>query len=154
MDLKKQDQQFMLEALSLAEASVKNGNEPFGAVLVKNNKIVFSSENQINSISDPTYHAEHGLIRNFCQQAKIMDLTEYTLYSSCEPCFMCSGGMVWSKLGRLVFSAYDTDLNAILGEKGSEPSRIVFEHSVWSPSITGGVLREQGVKVLNDYFSI
>ncbi|MBU5593838.1 nucleoside deaminase [Amphibacillus sp. MSJ-3] len=153
MDLKKIDEQFTLKAISLAELSKKQGNEPFGAVLVKDNTIVFTNENQIHTMSDPTFHAEHGLIRRFCQENKISDLSEYTLYSSCEPCFMCSGAMVWSKLGRLVFSAYAKDLDKILGEKEEAPSSLVFQHSVWTPEVTGGVLREKGVQLLESYFS-
>lgn len=153
MPTKKLDETFMLEALALAEQAVQKGNEPFGSVLVKDNQIVFTNENQIHSLSDPTFHAEHGLIRSFCQQQQIMDLSDYTLYSSCEPCFMCSGAMVWSKLGRLVFSAYAQDLDAILGEKGEEPSRLVFEHSGWSPTVTGGVLQQKGIEILENYFS-
>lgn len=153
MPTKNLDETFMLEALALAEQAVQKGNEPFGSVLVKDDQIVFTNENQIHSLSDPTFHAEHGLIRSFCQQQQIMDLSDYTLYSSCEPCFMCSGAMVWSKLGRLVFSAYAKDLDAILGEKGEEPSRLVFEHSGWSPAVTGGVLQEKGIEILDNYFS-
>lgn len=148
------DEHFMEIALSLAELAVTNGNEPFGAVLVKDNEVVFTNENQINSLSDPTFHAEHGLIRQFCHVNNIMDLSDYTLYSSCEPCFMCSGSMVWSRLGRLVFSASAKDLGQILGEQSeTEPSKIVFSHSVWSPQVTDNILRETGVKLLKKYFA-
>ena len=58
------------------------------AVLVKNGKIVFTNENQIYTRHDPTFHGEAGLIREFCAKTSITDLHDYTLYSSCEPCFM------------------------------------------------------------------
>lgn len=57
------DQIFMKEALALSKAAVAHGNEPFGAVLVKDGKIVFSNENQIHTRHDPTFHGEAGLIR-------------------------------------------------------------------------------------------
>ena len=82
------DQGFMQEAIRLSELAVEHGNEPFGAVLVKDGEIVFSNENQIYTASDPTFHAEAGLLRRFCAQTGITDLRAYTLYSSCEPCFM------------------------------------------------------------------
>lgn len=147
------DEQFMREALALAQAAAERGNEPFGALLVRDGTVVMTNENQIFSASDPTYHAEHGLIRNFCHQMGLMDLSDYTLYTSCEPCFMCSGAMVWSKLGRLVFSAYAKDLDEMLGEKGEEPSHTVFTHSCRSPAVTGGILREEGVRLLAAYFA-
>lgn len=100
-----QDETFMKKAIELSKLAVEHGNEPFGAVLVKNDQIVFTNENQIYTRHDPTFHGEASLIREFCAQTAITDLHEYTLYSSCEPCFMCSGAMVWVKLGRLVYGA-------------------------------------------------
>ena len=94
------DEIFMKEAIRLSQLAVSHGNEPFGAVLVKDGEIIFSNENQIYTGSDPTFHAEAGLLRRFCAETHITDLREYTLYSSCEPCFMCCGAMVWTKLGR------------------------------------------------------
>ncbi len=79
-------------------------------------------------------------------------MSEYTLYSSCEPCFMCSGAMVWTKLGRLVYAASNVDLCNILGEEGSACSRMVFEHSPFKPQVTAGVLREESMAILRDYF--
>ena len=91
----------MKQALALAEKGHGwvNPNPMVGAVLVKDGKIVFSNENQIYTKHDPAFHGEAGLIREFCARTAITDLHEYTLYSSCEPCFMCSGAMVWVKLG-------------------------------------------------------
>ena len=140
------DEIFMKEAIRLSQLAVSHGNEPFGAVLVKDGEIIFSNENQIYTGSDPTFHAEAGLLRRFCAETHITDLREYTLYSSCEPCFMCCGAMVWTKLGRLVYGASDIDLCSILHE-------IVFEHSPWKPQVTSGVLRDESLKILTAYFS-
>ena len=113
---------------------------------------MFTNENQIYTKHDPTFHAEFGLIRDFCAASGITDLHEYTLYSSCEPCFMCSGAMVWVKLGRLVYGAGNTDLENILGNKGCECSEMVFENSFWKPQVTAGVLREKSMDILASYF--
>lgn len=147
------DEYFMRQAITLSEQAVKHGNEPFGAVLVKDDQIVFTNENQIYTMHDPSFHGEAGLIRRFCAETGITDLHEYTMYSSCEPCFMCSGAMVWVKLGRLVYAASNIDLEAIFGKKGCNCSRIVFDNSSWKPEVTEGVLREESLKVLSDYFS-
>ena len=147
------DKIYMKKAIELAKAAVEHGNEPFGAVLVKDDEIVFTNENQIYTKHDPTFHGEAGLIREFCEKIGITDLHEYTIYASCEPCFMCSGAMVWVKLGRLVYGASNDDLEKILGnEGGCNCSRIVFENSFWKPDVTEGVLREESVKVLEEYF--
>ena len=147
------DKIYMKKAIELAKAAVEHGNEPFGAVLVKDDEIVFTNENQIYTKHDPTFHGEAGLIREFCEKIGITDLHEYTMYASCEPCFMCSGAMVWVKLGRLVYGASNDDLEKILGnEGGCNCSRIVFENSFWKPDVTEGVLREESIKVLEEYF--
>lgn len=146
------DTKFMKEAIEVAKKAVEHGNEPFGAVLVKDGKIVYKNENQIYTKNDFTEHAEIGLIRRFTQKTGITDLSEYTLYSSCEPCYMCSGAMVWAKLGKLVYGASDIDLCEIIGATGSECSKIVFENSHYSPQVVSGVLREESIALLKEYF--
>lgn len=148
-----QDEVFMKKAIELSRLAVEHGNEPFGAVLVKDNEIVFTNENQIYTKHDPTFHGEAGLIREFCEKTGITDLREYTMYSSCELCFMCSGAMVWVKLGRLVCGASNIDLENILGNEGCNCSKIVFENSFWKPRITEGVLRGESLVILKEYFS-
>ena len=147
-----QDEVFMRKAIELSRLAVEHGNEPFGAVLVKNNEMVFTNENQIYTRHDPTFHGEAGLIREFCAQTGITDLQEYTMYSSCEPCFMCSGAMVWIKLGRLVYAASNMELEKILGNEGCNCSKMVFDNSFWQPQVTAGVLREESLVILNAYF--
>ena len=142
----------MAEALRLSRQAVAHGNEPFGAVLVKDGQIVFSNENQIHTRHDPTFHGELGLLRRFCDETGITDLRDYTLYSSCEPCFMYSGAMVWVQLGRLVYGASNRDLEGILGREGSDCSAIVFANSHHRPEVTAGVLRDDCLQVLRDYF--
>ena len=146
------DELFMKKAIELAKQAVARGNEPFGAVLVKDGEIVFTSENQVHTKHDPTYHAEMSLIRDFCTFTGVPDLREYTLYSSCEPCFMCSGAIVYAKVGCLVYAASHSDLESILGKPDCECSRIVFDNSSWKPQVTAGVLRDESVQVLKEYF--
>ena len=100
-DIMSNHEYFMKEAIKLSASAMEHGNEPFGAVLVKDGEIVCTYENQIHTMINPTLHGETGLISKFCQETGITDLSEYTLYSSCEPCFMCSGALVWAKLGEL-----------------------------------------------------
>ena len=146
------DEIFMKQAIELSKKAVKHGNEPFGAVLVKDGEVVFTNENQIYTRHDPTFHGEAGLIREFCAETGITDLRDYIMYSSCEPCFMCSGAMVWVKLGRLVYGASNIDLENILGNEGCNCSKMVFDNSFWHPAVTPGVLREESLAVLKEYF--
>ncbi len=148
-----QDELFMKRAIELSKQAVAHGNEPFGAVLVKDGEVVFTNENQIYSRHDPTFHGEAGLLREFCAQTGITDLHEYTMYSSCEPCFMCSGAMVWVKLGRLVYGAGNNDLEELLGNEGCNCSKMVFDNSFWHPEVTSGVLKEESLAILKEYFA-
>ena len=149
------DEYYMMRAIELSKEAVRHGNEPFAAVLVRDGEIVFENENQIYTMHDPNFHGEAGLLRRFCAETGITDLSGYTLYSSCEPCFMCSGAMVWTKLGRLVYGASNRELEAILGnEKGCDCSRIVFENSFSKPEVTAGICREESLAVLRQYFSV
>lgn len=147
------DEVFMKQAIQLSRQAVAHGNEPFGAVLVKDGQVVFTNENQIYTRHDPTFHGEAGLIRTFCAETAITDLRDYTLYSSCEPCFMCSGALVWVKLGRLVYGASNDDPEHLLGNEGCNCSKMVFDNSFWHPQVTSGVLRQESLAVLQDYFS-
>lgn len=146
------DEKFMKMAIELARSAVAHGNEPFGAVLVKDGEVVYTNENQIYTMHDPTFHAEMGLIRRFCADTAITDLSEYTLYSSCEPCHMCCGAMVWTKLGRLVYGASDIELCEILGVTGAECAKTVFAQSGANICVTSGVLRDESFTVLAEYF--
>ena len=147
-----QEERFLSLAIEAARESVRRGDEPFGAVLVRDGAVVATGCNGIYTCGDRTAHAELTLVQEYCRSAGVTDLSAYTLYSSCEPCYMCSGALVWAKLGRLVYGASDADLGEILGGKGSAPSAEVFAISPASPRVTAGVCREECLALLRDYF--
>ncbi len=150
--IRPEDRRFQAAAIELARQAAAHGNEPFGAVLVRRGEIVCTCENQIYTAHDPTFHAEAGLLRRYFAGGGCTDLRDCTLYASCEPCFMCCGALVWAKLGRLVYGASDRDLGALLGEPGSDCAELVFSRSPHRPEVVGGVLREESLAVLADYF--
>ncbi len=145
------DTYFMEIAVDLALKARKEGDEPFGALLVYKDQVVKTSENQVHTLSDPTAHAELKLIREYCSENRIEDLSEYTLYTSCEPCAMCSGAMVWSKLGRLVYGVSHDALAKIAGDNIMIGCEELFEKSPHSPDVKGGVLKSMAIKVFDDY---
>lgn len=145
------DEYFMREAINLAMKSREEGNEPFGAILVKGDEIVMVGENRVNTLSDPTHHAEIGLIRKFCNENNVDDLKEYTLYTSCEPCVMCSGAMVWCNLGKMVYSVTHDQLAEIAGDNIMIPCAEVFDRSPNKPEVIGKLLNEEGLRVFDGY---
>ena len=95
-----------MNAIKLAEKGVAAGKGgPFGAVIVKNGKIVARGCNQVTSTNDPTRHAEVDAIRKACKKLNSFDLKDCIIYSSCEPCPMCLGAIYWARPNALYFAA-------------------------------------------------
>ena len=106
----KDDNYFLNLAIDLAVENVKNGHGgPFAAVVVKNGEIIATGVNSVTEENDPTAHAEVKAIRNACQKLDDFQLSDCTIYSSCEPCPMCLGAVYWSRPARLVFAASKED---------------------------------------------
>ncbi len=99
----------MARAVELARASVAKGGGPFGAVIVKDGKIVAEASNRVVLDSDPTAHAEVGAIRAAAASLGTHVLEGCEVYSSCEPCPMCLGALFWARVDRVYFGATRVD---------------------------------------------
>ena len=95
--------QYMREAIRLANENINNGGGPFGAVIVKDNEIVGTGINSVTAGNDPTAHAEVNAIRQAAQHLKTFDLSNCTIYTSCEPCPMCLGAIYWARISTIYF---------------------------------------------------
>jgi tRNA(Arg) A34 adenosine deaminase TadA len=106
----KEKNTFMKEALNLARENLrlKNGG-PFGAVVVKDGRIIGRGMNSVTAENDPTAHAEINAIREACQNLKSYQLNDCEIYSSCEPCPMCLGAIYWARPSKLYFAATRKD---------------------------------------------
>lgn len=88
----------------------KNEGGPFGAVIVdKEGKIIAEGNNKVLSKKDPTAHAEIEAIRNACKKLNTYDLSEYILYTSCEPCPMCLSAIIWSNIKKVYYGCTKED---------------------------------------------
>jgi guanine deaminase len=107
---KTQDHEFIQHAIQLAAEHMraKDGG-PFGAVIVRENKIIATGWNQVTSSNDPTAHAEVMAIRTAAARLGTFVLGGCALYTSCEPCPMCLGAAYWARVERIVFAATRTD---------------------------------------------
>jgi tRNA(Arg) A34 adenosine deaminase TadA len=95
---------FMREAIRLSIENVKSGNGgPFGAVIVKNGKIIATAVNEVTSTNDPTAHAEIVAIRKACKTLDSFQLDGCEIYCSCEPCPMCLGAIYWARPNAVYF---------------------------------------------------
>src|SRR5712675_2194154 len=108
------NKKYMREAIRLSIEMMRRGKGgPFGAVVVKGNKIVGNGSNEVTSGNDPTAHAEIVAIRDACRRLKTFQLTDCELYTSCEPCPMCLSAMYWARLKRVYFGNTRKDAAAI-----------------------------------------
>ena len=97
---------FLNEAIKEARKGIKaNHGGPFGAVIVKDGKIIARGHNRVTSTDDPTAHAEIVTIRKACKKLKNFELKDCVLYSSCEPCPMCLGAIYWARPKALYYAA-------------------------------------------------
>lgn len=92
-------------AIDLAIANVADGGGPFGAVVVLDEEIIGQGVNRVTASLDPTAHAEVVSIRDACRSTGRFDLTDATLYASCEPCPLCLAASLWARVDRIVFAA-------------------------------------------------
>ena len=101
-----QHQRFLKEAVKMAQKGIRKGKGgPFGAVIVKDGKIIARGCNQVTSSNDPTRHAEVDAIRKACKKLGTFELKDCVIYSSCEPCPMCLGAIYWARPKALFFAA-------------------------------------------------
>src|SRR5882757_1114079 len=106
--------EFMLEAIRLSLANVEEGKGgPFGAVVVKDGKIIARGANCVTAHNDPTAHAEVVAIREACKLLNTFQLTGCEIYASCEPCPMCLGAIYWARPDKLFYANSKEDAAAI-----------------------------------------
>lgn len=142
------DQQWMARALQLAVKAEEAGEVPVGAVIVKEGKLIAEGYNQMISLNDPSAHAEMQAVRQAGQHLQNYRLTDCTLYVTLEPCSMCAGMLVHSRLARLVFGASDYKT----GAAGSVMNLVQHPQLNHQLEVTGGVMAAQCAASLSAFF--
>lgn len=142
------DQFFMAEALALAAQGAVLGEVPVGAVLVQQGEIVGRGFNCPISGHDPSAHAEMVAIRNAAQAVQNYRLPGSTLYVTLEPCSMCAGLIVHSRIARVVFGALEPKAG-VAQSQGQFFSQGFLNHRL---VVEGGVLAEECGAILSEFF--
>jgi len=135
-------------ALEEARLAALEDEIPVGAVLVKDNELVLRDHNRTRQMSNPLAHAEKLLVDKILL-SKIKYLQEYTLYVTLEPCLMCAGTLIWSRLGRLVMGARDPKAGAV----GSIYNVLADKSFNHHPEIVRGVLEAECSALLKGFFA-
>ena len=143
------DDYFMREALRQAARAEEAGEVPVGAVIVREGRIIARAFNQVEQLKDATAHAEMLALTQAEEIAGDWRLTDCTLYVTKEPCPMCAGAMVHTRLARVVFGASDPKG----GAAGGAINLLQFPTLNHHCKITGGVREPECRMLLKDFFS-
>jgi tRNA(Arg) A34 adenosine deaminase TadA len=146
------DLHLMRYALDIAQRARKNGNHPFGAILVdEHGTILLESENTVLTENDCTAHAELNLIRGASKQFQPDFLAKCSLYTSTEPCPMCAGAIYWGNVRRVVYGLSEEGLYEIAGNNLEDvlylPCQEVFERGHKPIKVVGPVLEDEARRV-------
>ncbi|MBB63628.1 MAG: tRNA-specific adenosine deaminase [Waddliaceae bacterium] len=142
------DDKFMLEALKEAWKTFKNNEVPVGAVLVRENKIIARGHNQVEMLKDATAHAEMLCLTAGSAALDSWRLSKTTLYCTMEPCSMCAGAMLLSRIDTLVYGAPDIRH----GANGSWVDLFAQKHPTHEISIRRGILGDESSFLLKEFF--
>ena len=143
-----QDERFMREALALAAEGAERGEVPVGAVLVQDGEVIGSGFNCPISTSDPSAHAEMVAIRAAAQAVQNYRLPGSTLYVTLEPCSMCAGLIVHSRIARVVYGTTEPKAGVAVS-RGQFFTQDFLNHRVL---IEGGLLAQECGEMLSAFF--
>ena len=138
---------FMNYALSLAEKSAEEGEVPVGAIVVCDGKIVGEGRNRREVVKNALHHAEIEAIDNACKNLGGWRLWKCDLYVTLEPCPMCAGAIINSRIKNVYFGATDEKNGAVVSA-----ARLFDMNFTHKPLYQGGILGEECAKILSDFF--
>jgi len=143
------DEQYIRNALDLAREAGKRNEVPIGAVVVRDGAIIAAASNRTVRDQDPTAHAELLAIREASSKLDSWRLDDCTLYVTLEPCAMCAGAAILSRLKRVVFGAWDEKA----GMAGSVGDLLRHPRLNHRPEVRAGVLAEECASLLSEFFA-
>lgn len=147
----KEMKEHMQAALDAAYKGVQAGQTPFGASIVKDDKLIVAAHNVVWERMDITAHAEINAIRQACNLLDTVDLSDCVIYSTCEPCPMCFSAIHWAKIKRIVYGAAIEDAHSA-GFSEMFISNIELKKLGNADiEIVPGYMKEQAVKLFSDW---
>ena len=149
------DRTHMARAYELARYAVTHGGGPFGALLVKDGKVLAEYSNCVHSTRDVTKHAETGLISAFSPKIDRETFAGSTLYTSTEPCAMCCGAICFAGIGRVVYGTSEAPFEQVMGlAPGPNPlrSREILRRIAPRIRVLGPLMEAEGLSIHEDYW--
>jgi tRNA(Arg) A34 adenosine deaminase TadA len=145
-------QEYIEKTYQLAKSAQAKGNHPFGALLVMEGGVIFTAENTVITDNDITRHAELNLVSQAAQALDPGILRHSILYTSTEPCAMCTGAIYWTGISTLVYGCSAVELGKIAGGTFVVPCRDLLKYGKRKINVIGPVLEDQGVAIHRDYW--
>jgi tRNA(Arg) A34 adenosine deaminase TadA len=150
-----EDRVYMARAYELARYATTHGGGPFGALLVKDGKILAEYSNQVLATGDVTKHAETGLISAFSPKISRQTFEGATLYTSTEPCAMCCGAIAFAGIGRMVYGTSEAPFLQTMGvPPDPEPltSHELLRRIAKTTKVLGPLMEAEGLKIHEDFW--
>jgi len=147
------EEQFLRKAIQLGAQARAHGNHPFGALLVMDERIALRAENTVNTDRNPTGHAETNLIKTALALLTPEQMARAALYTSCEPCAMCTGALYWSGIRKLVYALPCEELGRLAGDDFLIPCRELLSRTRNTVEIIGPLLVDEARKIHEGYWS-
>lgn len=141
------DRKFMKKALELAIEAKNKGEVPVGAVIVKNGEVISVGRNMREEKNNALSHAEIEAINSACKKLGDWRLDNCEMYVTLEPCPMCAGAIINSRIKTLIFGAYDSKMGCI--DSVINLCDLPFDHKV---EVYGGIMEDECVAVIKDFF--
>ena len=148
----KEQESLIRRCYALAREAAANGNHPFGALLEKDGEVVLTAVNTVHSDKDETRHAEINLVVEAMRRFSAQELAQCTLYTSTEPCAMCTGAIYAAGIPAIVFGCSAGALYALLDSDLSIPSRDILALGQRETAVIGPVLEEEGLQIHTAYW--
>jgi len=145
------DKHFMTLAILAAKKGISQGQTPFGACIVKNEKVVITAHNVVWKNTDITAHAEIHAIRLACQKLKTIDLSGCVIYSTCEPCPMCFSACHWARIRKIVHGTFIRDAHKIGFNELSVSNYTLKSKGKSSVQILGGFMRKENQLLFKEW---
>ena len=143
-----QNEIYMLEALKEAELAAQEDEVPIGCVIVKNNQIIARAHNQRDKSNNPLGHAETLAIKKASEVLNDWQLVDTELYVTIEPCLMCAGAIIQSRIGKVIYGAPDLKGGAF----GSSLNVLDAKNINHRPEVVGGILEKECTEIIKSYF--
>lgn len=141
------------QAIELSKMGVATGNYPFGSLLVVDGLTVGEAWNTTVTDHDATKHAELSLVSRATRELSAEQLKRSILYTSCEPCPMCTGAIYWAGIPTIVYACPTKVLSEISGDPFVLPCREIYQQGGVTKSVVGPILEEKAAKVLRDFWN-